>query len=899
MAGPDPATVEWVPIWSAVTEGPVGPAGPPGPPGLSTTVFYFKADATNTQENDPGTGKMKWNAQPQTAATMLYFDRLTDDGFDIIALLQQTTFGTHFIIQDADLSANSQTWKQLAPGVVMGGDWFEVAVEFVSQTGAGSMQNNQRIAVLLDTMIGPHAHTHDTGGDDPITALDADVLTTGLLDDARLSPNVPRLDQANVFTQPTTFDVITAAGLSTTPLDASQLMTGTVPDARLSGNVQMKPVALGDLPASVATLPVAQSDVTGLVSDLATVTSALATKAPLASPALTGVPTAPTADVGTTTAQLATTAFVSSYLAATGYVTGPVSAVVNNLAAFNAANGARIADSTIPLTAVARKDQSNVFTQDVTFQVGPTAPTAAPGTNTTQIATTAFVKTAVAAVPVGDVVGPSSAVAGNIPAFLGTTGKLLSDSGLIANQIAMLNAYNTFQGDVTVAANRFLVVSGAGGALKLNATPATTGAIRLTNATAIMARNAGNTADIELLKLDATNTVWVGGINLAALGVAAHHATHEPGGTDVILNNAWLNQANVFTANQLVTKTRPEIQLQFGSDIAKARLFVAVAGGTAYLSSNLSYDGANWMRDDTTQGGSLLFLTSGGFNFYRTAAGANPAAAMLLTLAGDTGGNVMVASRLQIGGSTASFPAWRNTGANMDCVLGDQSNWAGLTAAKFVSTGGGNTLVDLTVTGNAAIASLQVSGSLQVTGNIQSGNYLYPGAVTAPGTIQGSWYLASHSSYGLYTNTGFYSASGIWSAGHLYAGGVIYEYGRGIAQGVWTDYTPTIGGSAFYPGSTVTVYGCSYCLIGKTCILAFYMNVATQDGTTLTLSLPPGITCARTQMSTWIGNPGQGMGAIHAYPNSTVLNLYRDAWASGNWTYASWTFAGTIAFSIN
>ena len=34
MAGPNPATTEWVPIWNAVSEGPVGPAGPEGPQGI-------------------------------------------------------------------------------------------------------------------------------------------------------------------------------------------------------------------------------------------------------------------------------------------------------------------------------------------------------------------------------------------------------------------------------------------------------------------------------------------------------------------------------------------------------------------------------------------------------------------------------------------------------------------------------------------------------------------------------------------------------------------------------------------------------------------------------------------------------------------------------------------------
>ena len=51
------------------------------------------------------------------------------------------------------------------------------------------------------------------------------------------------------------------------------------------------------------TLPIAQSGVTNLTTDLAA-------KAPLASPGLTGTPTAPTAAPGTNTTQVASTAFV-------------------------------------------------------------------------------------------------------------------------------------------------------------------------------------------------------------------------------------------------------------------------------------------------------------------------------------------------------------------------------------------------------------------------------------------------------------------------------------------------------------------------------------------------------------------------------------------------------------
>lgn len=76
-----------------------------------------------------------------------------------------------------------------------------------------------------------------------------------------------------------------------------------------------------------ATLPIHESDVTGLVGDLGTLTSAISAEAvtraaadallaPLASPALTGNPTAPTQAPGDNSTKIATDAFVAAALAA-------------------------------------------------------------------------------------------------------------------------------------------------------------------------------------------------------------------------------------------------------------------------------------------------------------------------------------------------------------------------------------------------------------------------------------------------------------------------------------------------------------------------------------------------------------------------------------------------------
>ena len=67
----------------------------------------------------------------------------------------------------------------------------------------------------------------------------------------------------------------------------------------------------------------------------------------------------------------------------------------------------------------------------VTFTVAPTSITPTQGDNTTKLATTAFVSTALSAV----VSGPGSAVVGDLPTFSNTGGTAIADSGFTASQI--------------------------------------------------------------------------------------------------------------------------------------------------------------------------------------------------------------------------------------------------------------------------------------------------------------------------------------------------------------------------------------------------------------------------------------------------------------------------------
>lgn len=113
-------------------------------------------------------------------------------------------------------------------------------------------------------------------------------------------------------------------------------------------------------------------------------------KADLASPTLTGTPAAPTATAGTNTTQIATTAFVST---AVSNLVGAAPGALDTLDELAAALGDDANYATTITNALALK--APLASPALTGV--PTAPTAAANTNTTQVATTAFVTTAVSA----------------------------------------------------------------------------------------------------------------------------------------------------------------------------------------------------------------------------------------------------------------------------------------------------------------------------------------------------------------------------------------------------------------------------------------------------------------------------------------------------------------------
>ena len=197
----------------------------------------------------------------------------------------------------------------------------------------------------------------------------------------------------------------------------------------------------------------------------------------LASPAFTGTPAAPTAVAGTSTTQLATTAFVANAIAtSTSGVTsfngrtGAVTFIANDI---SAVGGALLASPT--------------------FTGTPAGPTAAPGNNSTQLATTAFVtaalgvaggvtsfnrRTGAVTLSLADVTGAGGAPLGS-PGLTGVPTAPTAPPGTNTNQIATtafvlgqggVTSFNTRTGAITLA---LADITAAGGAPL--ASPAFTG----------------------------------------------------------------------------------------------------------------------------------------------------------------------------------------------------------------------------------------------------------------------------------------------------------------------------------------------------------------------------------------------------------------------------------------
>jgi hypothetical protein len=146
-------------------DGPVGPqgdTGPQGATGASSSVLPYKF-STDTSASDPGAGTLKLNNATQSAATHLYFDRLTGTGFDVGLVMQTSQIDDQFAIQDEDVATQYQIWRIVSPAVLMANDWYDVVVAFVS--GTTSFSNDQMLAVIIKSRgeVGPQGPQGEQG----------------------------------------------------------------------------------------------------------------------------------------------------------------------------------------------------------------------------------------------------------------------------------------------------------------------------------------------------------------------------------------------------------------------------------------------------------------------------------------------------------------------------------------------------------------------------------------------------------------------------------------------------------------------------------------------------------------------------------------------------------------
>lgn len=176
----------------------------------------------------------------------------------------------------------------------------------------------------------------------------------------------------------------------------------------------------------------------------------LDTKAPLASPTFTGTPTIPTGTIATTqapgnnTTAVATTAFVTDAVAS-----GVASATVDNLD--------DVSDVTITSAAIGDllKWNGTAWVNAAGYALlaspaltgTPTAPTAAAATNTTQVATTAFVRT-----EVSNLVGSAGATLDTLGEIATALGNDVALSTTLTTSIGLKAplASPTFTGTVTI-----------------------------------------------------------------------------------------------------------------------------------------------------------------------------------------------------------------------------------------------------------------------------------------------------------------------------------------------------------------------------------------------------------------------------------------------------------------
>ena len=449
--------------------------------------------------------------------------------------------------------------------------------------------------------------------------------------------------------------------------------------------------------------------------------------APLASPALTGSPTAPTPAVGNNSTLLATTAFVTAAVTAAGGVS-----------AFNGRTGSVI------MTGADITNAGGALVASPAFTGTPTAPTAATGTNNTQLATTAFVDAAISSIGIGvtsfegrtgavtlqandisaagGLINPNVALTG-IPtaptAAPGNSSTQLATTAFVTAAIiaGSVTTFNGRSGAVTLAAAD---ISGAGGALL--ASPSFTGV-----PVAPTAAPGTNTTQLATCAF----------VTSALTTQAANSVTSFNGRQGVVtLTTADITGAGgapIASPNFTGTPSVPTATAGTSTTQAASTAFVmaAIAASTAGVTSFNSRTGAVTLlaNDVSAVGGALL--ASPQFTGSPTAP---------TPVAGDNSTNIATTAFVAHALSTAAVQSFNGRSGAVTLTLADVTGAGGAPLASPAFTGTPTAPTPVTADNSTSIATTAFVKAQGYATTTQLAGYLplSGGTVSGPLTVNGS-----------------------------------------------------------------------------------------------------------------------------------------------------------------